>query len=122
MVWAAAAFVAIAGTSGFLLNRDWTAPAPPPLELHSTDSDGTLVIRWNNDAVRDVDHAEMFIDDGGRVHAVPLDRSQLSLGELHYTRKSPHVTAKMNAGSAQAVTSFAAPARRPKSAPEAPRR
>jgi hypothetical protein len=106
----AACTVVVPGLIGLILSRYWTEPARPSLVLHSTDAGGALLSHWNNEAVNGVDHTEIFIDDGGRVRAVPLDRSQLSAGELRYVRTPSRVTVAMTAGNLQAETSFDAPA------------
>jgi hypothetical protein len=116
----AAATVIVAGIIGLMLSRFLTpSPPPPPLVLQSSEVDGTLVLRWNNDAVKGIDHGEIFITDGDRARAVPLNRSQLSLGEWSYVRRSSRVTAAMTAGRQQAETSFTAPGPRRKKSPAA---
>jgi hypothetical protein len=62
----------------------------------------------------------MFINDGDRARAIPLNRSQLRAGEFRYVRRSSSVTATMTAGKAQAKTSFTAPAPRRKKSQRVP--
>lgn len=83
----------------------------PPLALEVTELDGTLLIRWNPDALRGVDHASMFVNDGGQRTPIliPLDRFQLSSGLLSYRPQSKRVTAKLDAGDASAIGSWFAP-------------
>jgi hypothetical protein len=84
----------------------------PPLTLNSTELNGTLLIRWNPEALRGVDHASMFVNDGGQrtPSLIPLDRLQLNSGLLSYTPKSQRVTAKLDAGETSAITAWFAAA------------
>lgn len=83
----------------------------PPLHLTFTQLDGSLLIRWDPEALRGIDHASMYVNDGGQpVPAViPLDRFQLTSGQLSYTPKSGRVTAKLDAGKTNAFNSWVAP-------------
>jgi hypothetical protein len=105
---AAAAFM----TRGFWMPK-------PPLNLNFTELNGTLLIHWNPDALRGVEHASMFVNDGGQPtpSLIPLDRLQLSSGLLSYTPKSQRVTAKLNAGETSAIIAWFAPE---KPSPEKP--
>jgi hypothetical protein len=121
LLWILAAGTVIAaGVVELIVSRFWTPEAPPPLEFQASDIDGTLVFRWNDDAVKGIGHAEIFITDGDRGRVIPLNRSQLSAGELRYVRKSARVTATLTAGRQQVETSFTAPAPRRKKTPFAP--
>jgi hypothetical protein len=104
-----AASLVAAGLGAFFA-RDYWMPKPP-LTLNSTESNGTLLIRWNPDALRGVDHASMFVNDGGQPapSLIPLDRFQLNSGVLSYTPKSRRVTAKLDAGETTAITAWFAP-------------
>ncbi len=95
---------------GAFLTRDYWMPKPP-LTLNSTEFNGTLLIRWNPDALRGIDHASMFVNDGGQPtpSLIPLDRFQLNSGLLSYTPKSQRVTAKLDAGETSAITAWFAP-------------
>ncbi len=111
----AASTVIVTVVIGLILSRFWTPPPPPPpLVLRSSEVDGKLVFRWNNDAVKGIGHAEIFITDGDSGRAISLDRSQLSAGELRYVRESSHVTATMTAGKQEAESFFTGPAPRRK--------
>jgi hypothetical protein len=116
---AAAVLISIAGVLLVILPGPHQTAPRPPLVLHSTDAQGALTIQWNPDGVEGIDHASLFIDDGGRLHTIPLDRSQLTSGEFVYARKSSHVTATVTADDAQATTEFTASSGKP--SPTAPR-
>jgi len=109
LVWilGAAAMLA-AGAAAFLTQDSWLPR--PPLTLSSTESNGNLVIRWNVDALRGSYHASMFVNDGGNLQLLPLDRFQLNQGVLIYSPKSKRVTAKLSAGEASAIAVWLAPA------------
>jgi hypothetical protein len=93
--------------TGIFLGRNH-AKAPSGLLLESADAHGTLVIRWNYKALQNLDHATLYIDDGGHFITVPLNHSRLVSGYFPYTRKFSLVTVTMVAGDIQAVTSFVA--------------
>jgi hypothetical protein len=84
----------------------------PPLSLTSSEVSGSLLIRWNTDAVRGIDHATMYVSDGTtkEPQTVALDHFQLSSGLLNYTLKSQRVTAKLDAGDVNGITVWFAPA------------
>jgi len=108
-----AAALLAAGVVGFVTREFWMPK--PPLTLNSTELNGTLLIRWNPDALRGVDHASMFVNDGGQPapSLIPLDRFQLNSGLLSYTPKSERVTAKLDAGETSAITAWFKPAPAP---------
>jgi hypothetical protein len=107
-LWSVALGVgAAAFLTGALLGRNG-AHVPPDLLLQSTDSHGTLVIRWNYKALQNLDRATLYIDDGGRFMTIPLNHPRLVSGYFPYPRKFSLVTVTMVAGDRQAVTSFAA--------------
>lgn len=115
--WILGAIAAIAAGAAAFATQDAWMPKPP-LTLNSTELNGTLLIRWNPEALRGIDHASMFVNDGGQPAPtmIPLDRFQLNSGLLSYTPKSQRVTAKLNAGETSAITAwFATP---PPVAPE----
>jgi hypothetical protein len=93
--------------TGIFLGRN-RAKTPSGLLLESADAHGTLVIRWNYKAVQNLDHATLYIDDGGRFITLPLNHSRLVSGYFPYPRKFSLVTVTMVAGDTQAVTSFVA--------------
>lgn len=103
---------------GFL-TRDFWMPKPP-LTLTTTDLNGSVIIHWNPEALRGIDHASMFVNDGGQTtpSLIPLDRLQLNSGLLSYTPKSTRVTAKLDAGDITAIATWFAPP--PPAAPATP--
>jgi hypothetical protein len=94
--------------AGFFLAQNYWNPRPP-LTLTSTPSDGKLLIRWNVDALRGIDRASMFVNDGGNLQSLTLARSQLDQGILVYIPKSQRVTAKLSAGDTSAIAVWLAP-------------
>jgi hypothetical protein len=108
LVWifAAAALLA-AGAAAFFTQDSWLPR--PPLALTSTELDGNLAIRWNIDALRGIYHASMFVNDGGNLQSLPLDRFQINQGILIYKPKSERVTAKLSAGEASAIAVWLKP-------------
>ena len=115
LVWIfAAAAVLAAGATAFFTQDSWLPR--PPLALTSTESDGNLAIRWNIDALRGIYHASMFVNDGGNLQLLPLDRFQINQGILIYKPKSERVTAKLSAGESSAIAVWLKP---PPAAPPA---
>jgi hypothetical protein len=112
----AAALLAAAG-GAYATRNSWLPK--PPLNLTSTELDGSLLIRWNPDTVKGVAHGTMYISDGSgkQPDPVPLDRFQLSSGLLTYALKTKQVTATLDAGSVHDRTAWFAP---PPATPEAP--
>lgn len=92
------------------LTRDAWLPRPP-LSLTFSELDGSLLIHWDPQAVRGIDHASMYVNDGGQPtpEVIPLDRLQLNVGLLSYMPKSKRVTAKLAAGRTSAINSWFAP-------------
>jgi hypothetical protein len=101
----AAALLAVLAAA-FITRGVWMPK--PPLILSSSELNGTLLIHWNPEALRGVDHASMFVNDGGQrtPSLIPLDRFQLNSGLLSYTPKSQRVTAKLDAGETSAITAW----------------
>jgi hypothetical protein len=58
----------------------------------------------------------MFVNDGGNLQSLPLDRFQINQGILIYKPKSERVTAKLSAGEASAIAVWLKP---PPAAPAA---
>jgi hypothetical protein len=107
-VWIfAAAAVLAAGAAAFFTQDSWLPR--PPLALNSVESNGNLVIRWNIDALRGIDRASMFVNDGGNLQSLPLDRFQINQGVLIYSPKSERVTAKLSAGETSAIAVWLKP-------------
>ncbi len=105
---AAGLMVALAVVAYF--TRDSWFPRPP-LSLTVSEDNGSLLIHWDPDSVRGVDHASMYVNDGGQPTpaVIPLDRLELNAGLYSYTPKSKRVTAKLDAGSMSAYSSWFAP-------------
>jgi len=106
-MFAGAACVALAALSFF--TRNIWRPASP-LSLTLTQSDGKLMIRWNTDALRGMDHASLTINDGGSLQSLSLQRVQLNQGVYIYSPKSQRVTARMSVGDRSAIAVWFAPA------------
>jgi hypothetical protein len=108
--WALGAIASIAAGASIFLTQDSWMPRPQ-LSLSSSELNGTLLIRWNPEALRGIDHASMYVNDGGQriPTLITLDRFQLNSGLLSYTPKSKRVTAKLNAGEQSALTAWFAP-------------
>jgi hypothetical protein len=107
----------VAGAAAFF-TRDFWMPKPP-LTLTTSELNGSVLIHWNPEALRGIDHAQMFVNDGGQPtpSAIDLDRLQLNTGMLSYTPKSKHVTAKLDAGEITAIAAWFAPEPAPAKAP-----
>jgi hypothetical protein len=120
LLWVLGTAAALAIGAGTYLSRDFWMPKPA-LTLTSTELNGTLLIKWNPEALRGVNHASMFVNDGGQPtpSVINLDRFQLNSGLLSYTPKSERVTAKLDAGETSAITAwFATPAPASTAAPD----
>jgi hypothetical protein len=115
MILGIVAIAAVLGAAAVLTQDEWMPR--PALSLSSSEVNGSLLIRWNAEALRGMEHASMYINDGGELQSIPLDRFQLDSGLFNYTPKKNRVTAKLDAGSITAITAwFAAP---PPTAPAA---
>lgn len=96
------------------VSRDYWIPRPE-LVLTSTARDAgpsgraAIEIRWNPDAIRGIDRASMFINDGGTLKELPLDRGQMAAGRLVYQPQTERVTATLHAGDIRASVLYAAP-------------
>lgn len=116
LLWVLSACTAIAVGAAVFVTQDSWLPKPP-LALNSTESNGNLIIRWNPEALRGIDHASMYVNDGGQPipALIVLNRSQLHAGLLNYTPKSQRVSIKLDAGDTTAITAWfaAAPAPNP---------
>ncbi len=106
----AAVALLIALVLGAYFTRDSWFPKPP-LSLTFSEDHGSLVIHWDPDAVRGVNHASLYVNDGGQPTptVIPLDRLELDQGLFSYPRKSKRVTAKLDAGSTSSFSSWFAP-------------
>ena len=107
--WILGAVVIVAAGAAAFLTQDYWIPRPP-LTLSSAESNGNLVIRWNVEALRGIDRASMFVNDGGNLQSLPLDRFQMNQGVFIYSPKSKRVTAKLSAGETSAIAVWLAPA------------
>jgi hypothetical protein len=113
-LWIGAVAILVAVAAAAWFTQDSWIPRPP-LGLNSTELDGSLVIRWNADAFRGINHASLFVNDDGNLHEVPLDRFQLNQGVYHYTHgpTSQRLTAKLAAREDSGIAVWLAPARPP---------
>jgi proteasome lid subunit RPN8/RPN11 len=111
IIGGAVAAVILLGGGGAWFTRDsWMAK--PPVNLTSSELNGSLLIRWNSDSVKGVDHGTMYVSDGSgkQPEIVPLDRFQLGSGLLNYKVKTLQVTATLDAGTIHERTAWFAPA------------
>ena len=110
-LWIGGVAILLALSAAAWFTQDSWIPRAP-LNLTSTEFDGNLVIRWNANAFRGIDHASLFVNDDGELHALPLDRFQLNQGVYRYTHgpKSQRVTAKLAAGEDSGIAVWLAPA------------
>jgi hypothetical protein len=102
-ILAAAALLAL-GAAAHVTQDSWLPL--PPLTLTSTESNGALVIRWNVDGLRGIDRASMFVNDGGNLHTITLDRFDLNQGFMRYVPKSERVAMKLSAGGRSAIAAW----------------
>jgi hypothetical protein len=105
------AAMVVLGATAFFTQNAWLPR--PALALTSTESNGTLKIRWNAGALRGIDHASLLVNDGGNLQILPLDRFELNQGLLVYTPKSQRVTTKLSAGEVSGIAVWLAPAPSP---------
>lgn len=105
-----AAILLVGLAAGAFFTRDSWYPRPP-LTLTVDDDNGTLMIHWDPNSVRGIDHASMYVNDGGQPtpSLIPLDSLELKAGLYSYTPKSKRVTAKLDIGSTSAFSSWIAP-------------
>ncbi len=110
-VWIGAVAILLVLTAAAWFTQDSWLPRAP-LNLTSTELDGNVVIHWNANAFRGIDHASLFVNDDGELHTLPLDRFQLNQGVYHYTHgpKSQRVTAKLAAREDSGIAVWLAPA------------
>jgi hypothetical protein len=103
--WVLLASAVVAGTgAAFFTRHDWMPL--PPLHLSAADANGHLRFRWNRDAIPDIDHATLTVNDGGTPHTISLDRRQLDAGSVQYDRTSTRVDALLQAGGSTAQASY----------------
>jgi hypothetical protein len=103
----------VAGAAAFYTQDFWMPK--PPLTLTTSELNGALLIHWNPEALRGIDHAQMFVNDGGQPtpSVIALEKFELNSGLLSYTPKSKRVTAKLDAGDITAITAWFAPVPEP---------
>jgi len=106
--WILAAVAVLALGAIAYVTEDFWLPRPP-LTLTSTESNGALVIRWNIDGLRGIDRASMFVNDGGNLHTLTLDRFDLNQGFMRYVPKSERVAVKLSAGGKSALAAWLSP-------------
>lgn len=85
----------------------------PPLKLAISEAGGVLTIRWNTEAVRGIDSASLFVNDGGKLRTLPLDTFVLKRGFLAYEPITVRVTATLSAGDSKAMIAWFAPVPKP---------
>ena len=103
--WVLAASVLVAGTGAAWFTRhDWMPR--PPLRLSAADANGKLTLRWNRDAIPQINNATLTVNDGGEPHTIVLDSHKLDAGTVEYDRKSGHVDALLEAGGLKAQVSY----------------
>jgi hypothetical protein len=103
--WVLAASVLVAGTGAAWFTRhDWMPR--PPLRLSAADAGGKLTIRWNRDAIPQINSATLTLNDGGEAHTILLDSHRLDAGTVQYERKSNHVDALLQADGLKAQITF----------------
>ncbi len=110
-LWIGGVAILLALSAAAWFTQDSWIPRAP-LNLTSTELGGNLVIRWNANAFRGIDHASLNVNDDGELHSLPLDRFMLNQGVYHYTHgpKSQRVTAKLAAGEDSGIAVWLAPA------------
>jgi hypothetical protein len=111
-LWIGGVAIILALSAAAWFTQDSWIPRAP-LNLTSTELDGNLVIRWNANAFRGIDHASLNVNDDGELHSLPLDRFMLNQGVYHYTHgpRSLRVTARLAAGEDSGIAVWLAPAR-----------
>jgi len=110
--WVIVALLLIAVAAGAWVTKDFWLPRPS-LTLTSapvsTNGGASLEVKWNPESVRGLDRASIFINDGGSLKEVPIDKRQLESGQFLYQLQSEHVTAIMHAGDLRAITQYFRP-------------
>jgi hypothetical protein len=110
--WVIVALLLIAVAAGAWITQDSWLPRPS-LTLTSAPASAnggaSLEIKWNPESVRGLDRASIFINDGGSLKEVPIDKRQLESGRFLYQLQSEHVTATMHAGDLRAITQYFRP-------------
>jgi hypothetical protein len=102
------------------MTRDYWMTRPPlsltALSLSSTASKAaspggpaSIEIRWDPAALRGQDRASMFINDGGTLKELPLNRIQMAAGRLQYQPQTERVTATLHAGDLRASVLYVTP-------------
>jgi proteasome lid subunit RPN8/RPN11 len=100
--------VLLIGIAGFLTQDSWLPR--PPLAVNSSEVDGSLLVRWNAAALRGISRASLYVNDGGTLQTIPMDRFQINSGTFDYKPKTQRVTVKIAAGDISGITTwFAAP-------------
>lgn len=74
LILAAVGFLIVVAAAAYFTRDAWFPK--PPLNLTFSEDSGNLLIRWEPDAVRGVDHAALYVNDGGQPAptVIPLDR------------------------------------------------
>src|SRR5436309_941385 len=71
----AAAALITAAAAVYVTQDSWLPR--PPLTLTLAEVNGTLVFHWNPDATRGSNYAVLYVEDGGDLQTLSLDRLQL---------------------------------------------
>jgi hypothetical protein len=100
----AAAAIVTAAAAVYVTQDSWLPR--PPLTLTSAEVNGTVVFHWNPAATRGSNYAVLYLEDGGDLQTLSLDRRQLKSGVFNYTPKSEHVSARLDAAEGSAVTEW----------------
>ena len=95
---AAALFLVLVASAGYLWWLQRRAPAANGLDLHATDRNGLLEIQWNGNspALRQARSGTLEISEGARRHIFPVDAEFLRGGSISYARRSEFVTVRIS--------------------------
>lgn len=108
LIGAAGALLVLLLALAAFFTRDSWLPRPP-LTMTSTVEDGTMMVRWNAEALRGIDHASLNVSDEGKLQTIDMDRFQINSGFYNFTPKGKRVTVKLDAGTISGITSWFAP-------------
>ncbi len=91
-LWAIPIVLAL-GIAAFMLYQRRAPSSNASVGLRALSEAQTVELMWdsNSGAVRDADHAEVQIDDGGKSSHVSLTSDQLHAGKMSYLRQSGDV-------------------------------
>jgi hypothetical protein len=94
-LWAIPIVLAL-GIAGFMLNQRRAVP-PNAIALRAVSEAQAVQLAWdaNSRAIRNSDHADMQIDDGGNSSHLSLSNDQLRAGKMSYLPQSADVGVSM---------------------------